>query len=167
MAASCFVLLALWLLLLGGWKRWRRRRAARHVVAVVLGDVGRSPRMQYHVLSLAKHGFSVTLLGFCNSKPHDELLQSNRIQIVGLTELQSLAGLPGIAVCWFVGCLFGSKLVIDWHNYGYSIMGLVHGPNHPLVLLAKWYERFFGRLSHLNLCVTNAMREDLAENWHI
>ncbi|XP_047389214.1 chitobiosyldiphosphodolichol beta-mannosyltransferase isoform X3 [Sciurus carolinensis] len=46
-------------------------------------------------------------------------------------------------------------------------MGLVHGPKHPLVLLAKWYERFFGRLSHLNLCVTNAMREDLAENWHI
>lgn len=27
------------------------------------------------------------------------------------------------------------------------------------------YEKFFGRLSHLNLCVTNAMREDLAENW--
>ncbi|XP_032113953.1 chitobiosyldiphosphodolichol beta-mannosyltransferase isoform X1 [Sapajus apella] len=209
MAASCFVLLALCLLLpvllLGGWKRWRRGRASQHVVAVVLGDVGRSPRMQYHVLSLAKHGFSVTLLGFCNSKPHDELLQNNRIQIVELTELQCLAvgprvlqyglkvvfqavyllwklmwrepgtyiflqnppGLPGIAVCWFVGCLCGSKLVIDWHNYGYSIMGLVHGPNHPLVLLAKWYERFFGRLSHLNLCVTNAMREDLAENWHI
>ncbi|XP_025225196.1 chitobiosyldiphosphodolichol beta-mannosyltransferase isoform X2 [Theropithecus gelada] len=209
MAASWLVLLALCLLLplllLGGWKRWRRRRAARHVVAVVLGDVGRSPRMQYHALSLAMHGFSVTLLGFCNSKPHDELLRNNRIQIVGLTELQSLAvgprvfqygvkvvfqamyllwklmwrepgdyiflqnppGLPSIAVCWFVGCLCGSKLIIDWHNYGYSIMGLVHGPSHPLVLLAKWYERFFGRLSHLNLCVTNAMREDLAENWRI
>lgn len=27
------------------------------------------------------------------------------------------------------------------------------------------YEKFFGRLSHLNLCVTQAMREDLAENW--
>ncbi|KAI2577028.1 ALG1 chitobiosyldiphosphodolichol beta-mannosyltransferase [Homo sapiens] len=81
--------------------------------------------------------------------------------------LQNPPGLPSIAVCWFVGCLCGSKLVIDWHNYGYSIMGLVHGPNHPLVLLAKWYEKFFGRLSHLNLCVTNAMREDLADNWHI
>ncbi|XP_067562820.1 chitobiosyldiphosphodolichol beta-mannosyltransferase isoform X2 [Pseudorca crassidens] len=139
------------------------------------------------------------------SKPHDELLQSDRIQIVSLTELQRLAvgphilqygvkvvfqavhllwklmcrkpaayiflqnppGLPAIAVCWFAGCLCGSKLVIDWHNYGYSIMGLVHGPGHPLVLLAKWYETLCGRLSHLNLCVTNAMREDLAENWGI
>ncbi|XP_070341103.1 chitobiosyldiphosphodolichol beta-mannosyltransferase isoform X2 [Equus asinus] len=209
MAASCVALAALSLclplLLLVAWKRWRRGRAARHVAVVVLGDVGRSPRMQYHALSLAKRGFSVTLLGFCNSKPHEELLQSDRIQIVGLTELQRLTvgphilqygvkvvfqavhllwrlmcrepaayiflqnppGLPAIAVCWFVGCLCGSKLVIDWHNYGYSIMGLVHGPSHPLVLLAKWYEKLCGRLSHLNLCVTNAMREDLAENWGI
>lgn len=29
------------------------------------------------------------------------------------------------------------------------------------------YEKLFGRLSHLNLCVTDAMREDLAQNWHI
>ncbi|ELW72147.1 Chitobiosyldiphosphodolichol beta-mannosyltransferase [Tupaia chinensis] len=76
-------------------------------------------------------------------------------------------GLPAIAVCWAVGRLCGSELVIDWHNYGYSIMGLVHGPSHPLVLLAKWYEKLCGRLSRVNLCVTNAMREDLAENWHI
>ncbi|XP_053411748.1 chitobiosyldiphosphodolichol beta-mannosyltransferase [Nycticebus coucang] len=209
MAAPYVALLALSLLLpllvVGSWKRWGRGRAARHVLVVVLGDVGRSPRMQYHALSLAKHGFSVTLLGFCNSKPHNELLQNDRIRIVRLTELQSLAvgppvlqygvkvvfqavhllwmlmwrepaayiflqnppGLPSIAICWFVGCLCGSKLIIDWHNYGYSIMGLVHGHNHPLVLLAKWYERLFGRLSHMNLCVTSAMQEDLAENWCI
>ncbi|XP_010642443.1 chitobiosyldiphosphodolichol beta-mannosyltransferase isoform X2 [Fukomys damarensis] len=211
MAASCVVVLLLLLslflplLLLGVWKRWQRGRAARHVVVLVLGDVGRSPRMQYHALSLAKSGFSVTLLGFCNSKPHSELLESDKIQVVKLTELQGLAvgprvlrygfkvvfqavyllwklmwtepaayiflqnppGLPSISVCWLVGCLCGSKLVIDWHNYGYSIMALVHGATHPIVLLAKWYEKFFGRLSHLNLCVTNAMREDLAKNWCI
>lgn len=51
---------------------------------------------------------------------------------------QNPPGLPAIAVCWFVGCLCGSKLIIDWHNYGFSIMGLVHGPRHGLVLLAKW-----------------------------
>ncbi|KAB1263085.1 Chitobiosyldiphosphodolichol beta-mannosyltransferase [Camelus dromedarius] len=209
MAVSCVAFLALSLslplLLLVAWKRWRWGRAARHVIVVVLGDVGRSPRMQYHALSLAKCGFSVTILGFSNSKPRDELLQSDRIRIVSLTEIRRFAvgphilqygikvvfqavhllwkllcrepaayiflqnppGLPAIAVCWFAGCLCGSKLVIDWHNYGYSIMGLVHGPSHPIVLLAKWYEKLFGRLSHLNLCVTNAMREDLVENWGI
>ena len=71
MAASCVALLALALplLLLVAWKRWRWGRAARHVIVVVLGDVGRSPRMQYHALSLAKRGFSVTFLGFCSECP--------------------------------------------------------------------------------------------------
>lgn len=36
----------------------------------------------------------------------------------------------------------------------------------PATCLSR-YERFFGRLTHLNLCVTNAMQADLAENWHI
>lgn len=73
MAASIVALLALSLflppLLLVAWKHWRWGRAARHVIVVVLGDVGRSPRMQYHALSLAKSGFSVTLLGFCSEYP--------------------------------------------------------------------------------------------------
>ncbi|KAI5945211.1 Chitobiosyldiphosphodolichol beta-mannosyltransferase [Manis javanica] len=124
-----------------------------------------------------------------DSKHHEELLQSDRIQIVSLPELQRLAvgphilqygvkpeayiffqnppDLPAIAICWFVGCLCWSKLVTDWHSYGYSIMGLGHGPRHCLVLLAKWYEKICGCLSHLNLCVTNVMREDLAESWGI
>jgi hypothetical protein len=33
------------------------------VQVVVLGDVGRSPRMQYHAISLAKHGAHVDLIG--------------------------------------------------------------------------------------------------------
>lgn len=47
---------------------WRRRRAAAggagRVCVAVLGDLGRSPRMQYHALSLARHGRGVELLGY-------------------------------------------------------------------------------------------------------
>ncbi len=35
-----------------------------HVVVAVLGDVGRSPRMQYHTMSLLEAGHHVTLLGY-------------------------------------------------------------------------------------------------------
>lgn len=35
-----------------------------HVVVVVLGDVGRSPRMQYHALSLLQAGHVVSLVGY-------------------------------------------------------------------------------------------------------
>lgn len=34
------------------------------VQVVVLGDVGRSPRMQYHALSIAKHGGTVDIIGY-------------------------------------------------------------------------------------------------------
>ena len=34
------------------------------VQVVVLGDIGRSPRMQYHALSIAKHGGHVQIIGY-------------------------------------------------------------------------------------------------------
>ena len=41
--------------------RWKEGRT---VQVVVLGDIGRSPRMQYHALSIAKHGGRVYLIGY-------------------------------------------------------------------------------------------------------
>jgi beta-1,4-mannosyltransferase len=41
--------------------RWKQGRT---VQIVVLGDIGRSPRMQYHALSIAKHGGKVFLVGY-------------------------------------------------------------------------------------------------------
>ncbi|KAM6378922.1 chitobiosyldiphosphodolichol beta-mannosyltransferase isoform 2-T2 [Pluvialis apricaria] len=188
---------------------WRRRRAAAggagRVCVAVLGDLGRSPRMQYHALSLARHGRGVALLGYLQSRPHGDVLRSREIRLVPVAELRGLRvgpklfqyvikvivqaiqllyalltidqpsyillqnppGLPSIAVAW-VACLFWrSKLIIDWHNYGYTIMSLNHGRNHPIVQIAKWYEKLFGRLSDYNLCVTNAMKEDLWVNCNI
>uniref|UniRef100_A0A3Q3CWN3 Chitobiosyldiphosphodolichol beta-mannosyltransferase n=1 Tax=Haplochromis burtoni TaxID=8153 RepID=A0A3Q3CWN3_HAPBU len=95
-------------------------------------------------------------------------VQSLQLLRVLLTmELQNPPGLPSIAVTWFVCLLRGSRFIIDWHNYGYTIMALSHGPAHPIVRLAKWYERFFGPLASHNLCVTNAMKDDLQKNWGI
>lgn len=34
------------------------------VQVLVLGDIGRSPRMQYHAISIAKHGGHVDLIGY-------------------------------------------------------------------------------------------------------
>jgi len=39
-----------------------------------------------------------------------------------------------MVVCWLRGC----RLLIDWHNYGYTIMGLSLGYQHVLVKFAKW-----------------------------
>lgn len=48
-------------------------KAGRTTQVVVLGDIGRSPRMQYHAISIAKHGGKVFLIGYqgmyLSSKP--------------------------------------------------------------------------------------------------
>ncbi|KAL3876070.1 hypothetical protein ACJMK2_033954 [Sinanodonta woodiana] len=40
--------------------------------------------------------------------------------------------IPTIAVSVLVCLLRWSHLVIDWHNYGYTILGLTLGNQHPL-----------------------------------
>lgn len=40
----------------------KRRKTC--VQILVLGDIGRSPRMQYHALSIAKHGGEVVIIGY-------------------------------------------------------------------------------------------------------
>lgn len=53
--------------------------ACRHVVVLVLGDVGRSPRMQYHAMSLASHGVRVTLVGYTGERCIGAVEDSPRI----------------------------------------------------------------------------------------
>ena len=55
---------------------WRQPVAsAKHAVVVVAGDVGRSPRMQYHALSLAEHGYAV-LGGVASAAEADDVTAS-------------------------------------------------------------------------------------------
>lgn len=52
-------------------------------------------------------------------------------------------------------------MLIDWHNYGHTILGQT-ALYKPLVPLYKWYEKFFGRLlGNANLAVTDAMAREL------
>ena len=44
-----------------------------------------------------------------------------------------------MAVCWLLCLLRGARLVVDWHNYGFTILALAHPHTHPLVRLAQWY----------------------------
>lgn len=39
----------------------------KNVCIVVLGDIGRSPRMQYHAQSLINEGFDVDIVGYLES----------------------------------------------------------------------------------------------------
>lgn len=53
----------------------------KYACVVVLGDIGRSPRMQYHSISLAKAGYFVDVVGYNGSAPHSELLFSPNVNL--------------------------------------------------------------------------------------
>lgn len=57
----------------------------------------------------------------------------------------------------------GSKLIVDWHNYGYTILAQ-HRWLKYLVPIYRWYETILGRfLGNANLTVTDAMSRQLKQ----
>src|SRR5262245_32748093 len=57
----------------------RRRHEFMRVTVVVLGDLGRSPRMQYHAEALAAHAVDVDVVAHAGSAPIPELRDHPRI----------------------------------------------------------------------------------------
>ena len=48
---------------INGWR-------SGNIQVLVLGDIGRSPRMQYHALSISQHGGKVDLIGYHGRTQH-------------------------------------------------------------------------------------------------
>ncbi|KAK6366571.1 mannosyltransferase [Exophiala oligosperma] len=75
--------------------------------------------------------------------------------------VQNPPSIPTLLVVAVV-CMFrGTRLVVDWHNFGYSILALKLGSDHPMVKISKVYEKVLGRAASANFTVTNAMAKVL------
>ncbi|KAF5355663.1 hypothetical protein D9756_003970 [Leucocoprinus leucothites] len=205
----------LFLLVLGllTWKalsffRPRNQHTLRSVAILVLGDIGRSPRMMYHAQSFAENDFETDLIGCGGSRPIPALERLPKLRLRYLPEppaiirglpfvlagplkvlhqisailivlvflirvppefilVQNPPSIPTLLIVQFVGKIRGCKVIIDWHNLGYSILALKIGVNHPLVRIAKWFERTFGRCAYAHLFVTKAMKDHLVKEWDL
>ena len=188
-----------------------RERSANRVQILVLGDIGRSPRMQYHALSIAKHGGFVDLIGYVESEIHPEILANpSMIKVHALQSnpeslktgdkrlfllygplkvlfqiwtlwtvlgyktkparwmlVQNPPSIPTLFVSKIVCFLRHTRLVIDWHNFGYSILALRLGNRHLLVWISRYYEWIFSRSADAHLCVTDAMARVLGQKYHL
>ncbi|KAF4963674.1 hypothetical protein FSARC_8318 [Fusarium sarcochroum] len=174
-----------------------------HIQILVVGDVGRSPRMQYHALSVAKHGRNVDIVGYKETSRHPDLIGNPRVTLYALPPqpevlrwgtlpfflnlplkvlwqfwglfntlmyeappakwiiIQNPPSIPTFHVALLVSLIRGSKLVVDWHNYGYTILAQNKWYK-LLVPIYRWYETGFGRyLGNVNLAVTDAMARQL------
>ncbi|KAI8320448.1 hypothetical protein GQ54DRAFT_298647 [Martensiomyces pterosporus] len=81
--------------------------------------------------------------------------------------VQNPPAIPTLLVARLGAFVTGAKLIIDWHNYGYTILGMKLGSTHLVVSVAKWLERCLGRSAYAHLCVTEAMAADLRDNWSV
>lgn len=177
--------------------------SGRRVCVVVVGDVGRSPRMQYHAMSLAQSGCIVDIVGYGGSQPIQELLDAKDVNIRYMEDIPTFSdyvpkllayalkvvwqtfallsalialprpdcvlvqvppSLPVLSVLWFYRLLRSVHLIIDWHNYGHTILALNLRKNHFAVRFYKWFEMSFGARADNNFCVTTAMQADLLIN---
>ncbi|KAJ3173832.1 mannosyltransferase [Geranomyces variabilis] len=211
------VLLAVPVLLLPLYLRCVRRPSSSNrprVLVLVLGDVGRSPRTQYHAVSLANAGFAVDLVGYPGTLPLPAVRNSPYIQLahvpapaklaaaVGGREgavrylvaaverslrqmgqllrltlfklpapeyilIQNPPAIPSLLLGQYLRLALGSKLVIDWHNFGFSIMALNLGARSPIVRIATLYEKSVGRFATAHICVSKAMASELKTRWRV
>ncbi|XP_058797980.1 chitobiosyldiphosphodolichol beta-mannosyltransferase [Phymastichus coffea] len=60
---------------------FKRRQRTESVCIIVLGDVGRSPRMQYHAASFAKEQYAVEIVGYKGSPPLEKLQNDPNVKI--------------------------------------------------------------------------------------
>ncbi|KAJ4411759.1 mannosyltransferase [Didymella pomorum] len=185
-------------------------KQARTVQIVVLGDIGRSPRMQYHALSIAKHGGRVFLIGYQESELHPDIVSNPLIQVTPLVPapaylrssskllfpviaplkvlwqvrslyralcyrtqparwmlVQNPPSIPTLAIASLVCFIRNTQLVIDWHNFGYSILALKLGNSHPLVKISALYERVFAKAAKHHFTVTHAMARVLKDSYGV
>ncbi|KAK2861094.1 hypothetical protein FQN49_004548 [Arthroderma sp. PD_2] len=70
---------------------------------------------------------------------------------------------PTLAIAQLACRLRDTRLIIDWHNFGYSILALKLGATHPMVRLMAWHEHAFSHFATAHFCVSNAMARVLRE----
>lgn len=80
---------------------------------------------------------------------------------------QNPPSIPTLVVLWLVRSVTSTKVIIDWHNLGYTILALKLGETHPVVRLAELIEKIFGRTAYAHLFVSNAMRDFLVSQWNL
>ena len=180
------------------------------VTVLVLGDVGRSPRMQYQALALADSGAAVDLVAYADSAPHQAVRDHPRITLHALRPflvnlrrrlprplflvsavvmvvsqcvqilwallrvrkpdfilVQNPPAIPTLVLALLVSWLRSAKFVIDWHNFGYTMLSLKLGSRHPAVRVARWYESLVSRGASEHFCVSKAMQQELRQGWDL
>ncbi|HEY7290676.1 MAG TPA: glycosyltransferase [Vicinamibacterales bacterium] len=81
--------------------------------------------------------------------------------------VQSPPALPTLPITWVCARLRRARLIVDWHNLGYSMLALRLGRRHPGVRMARWLEKMAGRRADANLCVSRGFAKFLVDRFKL
>ncbi len=157
-----------------------------NALIVVLGDLGRSPRMLNHARALRARGWAVTLAGSVENALPPDLEDDPAVQVTELgcprgnfgSSLRRLAsevrrqawtailiqnppGFPALVIA-ALARRPRSRLVLDWHNLGGSLLALRPSSRRHLAGLYSWCERQAARLADDHWTVSQAMAGKLS-----
>lgn len=84
-----------------------------------------------------------------------------------LNETQNPPSIPSLFVAQLICFIRNTRLIVDWHNFGHSILALRLGHNHPLVQALRFYEQTLSRSAVAHFTVTHAMGRVLNQDYGI
>ncbi|GAV64112.1 Glyco_trans_1_4 domain-containing protein, partial [Cephalotus follicularis] len=90
-----------------------------------------------------------------------------RIPSTDVFIVQNPPSVPTLVAVKWASSLRRSAFIVDWHNFGYTLLGLSLGRNSRFVSVYRWIEQHYGKMADGALCVTRAMQHELAESWGI
>lgn len=80
--------------------------------------------------------------------------------------MQNPPSIPILPMLVVFKAFTGAVLIIDWHNFGYTLVELRYKTfYHPVVLISFLSEFLFGRAADYHLTVTSAMKNYLVNKW--
>jgi beta-1,4-mannosyltransferase len=127
--------------------------------------IAEHPRITVHRLTPATRRFRETsTVGYAIVAVFDTMRLSYRLwrklrtlARPNLILVQNPPAFPTLAISWFSLKTRDVRFVVDWHNLGYTVLALRLGRWHPVVRLARWYERRDARIADANLSVSRGM----------
>jgi beta-1,4-mannosyltransferase len=144
----------------------------------LIGTAGRAadpavaahPRIRVHVLGPPWRGRGPYLLWAAANVARQTAALARlllRVPRPDVLLVQNPPAIPTLVVARLLAWLRASRLVVDWHNFGADMLALRLGRGHPIVRAAAVVERRFGAGADAHLCVSAAMRAELAGRWGV
>jgi beta-1,4-mannosyltransferase len=75
--------------------------------------------------------------------------------------VQNPPSIPTLFIVLIYSYLKKSELIIDFHNFGWTILGLTQGQNSFIVKIAKFIEINLSKYCTKSFCVSKKMKEEI------